>query len=95
MAIRTSFASARANFAKLCERVGAKREVVIIHRPRGEDVALVSASELNGIAETAHLLRSPRNRERLLRTLKRARQGREKPESISKLRASVGLKNHG
>jgi antitoxin YefM len=95
MAIRTSYAAARANFAKLCERVVAKGDVVIIHRAGGEDVALVSASELNGIAETAHLLRSPRNRDRLLGALKDARQGRGKPQSVSKLKASLGWKNHG
>jgi len=95
MAIQTSYAAARANFAKLCERVGAGREVVIIHRRGAEDVALVPAADLNGIAETAHLLRSPRNRRRLLSALKQAKRGAGKPESVSKFRASVGLKNNG
>jgi antitoxin YefM len=95
MAIQTSYTAARANFAKLCERVGAGREVVIIHRPGAEDVALVPAAELNGLTETAHLLRSPRNRHRLLRALKRAKRGAGKGESVAKLRASVGLKNNG
>jgi len=95
MAIKTSYASARANFDKLFERVGAGREVVIIHRRGAEDVALVPASELNGITETAHLLRSGRNRQRLLRALKRAKAGTVKPQSIAQLKASVGLKNHG
>ncbi|HEV8608131.1 MAG TPA: type II toxin-antitoxin system Phd/YefM family antitoxin [Tepidisphaeraceae bacterium] len=56
---------------------------MIIHRAGGEDVALVSASELNGIAETAHLLRSPRNKERLLRTLKRAKCSRANPHKMN------------
>ena len=95
MAIQTSYAAAHANFAKLCERVGSRREVVIIHRRGAEDVALVPAAELNGITETAHLLRSPRNRQRLLRALKRAKRGNGKSQSISRLKESVGLKNHG
>jgi antitoxin YefM len=37
-------------------------------------VALVAADELSSLLETAHLLRSPANAERLLRALSRARQ---------------------
>jgi antitoxin YefM len=36
-------------------------------------VALVAADELEGLLETAHLLRSPRNAARLLSALERAR----------------------
>ena len=36
------------------------REVVIIRRRGAEDVALITAKELSGLLETAHLLRSPR-----------------------------------
>ena len=95
MAIQTSYAAAHANFAKLCERVGSRHDVVIIRRRGAEDVALVPAAELNGLTETAHLLRSPRNRQRLLGALKRVKRGAGKLESLSRLKASVGLKNHG
>ncbi len=95
MAIQTSYAAAHANFAKLCERVGTRHDIVIIRRRGAKDVALVPAAELNGLTETAHLLRSSRNRQRLLRALKRAKRGVGRAQSISKLRSSVGLKNHG
>jgi antitoxin YefM len=36
-------------------------------------VALVAADELEGLLETAHLMRSPRNAARLLSALERAR----------------------
>ena len=45
MAIQTSYAAAHANFAKLCERVGTRHDVVIIRRRGAEDVALVPAAD--------------------------------------------------
>ncbi|MGH9662311.1 MAG: prevent-host-death protein, partial [Bryobacteraceae bacterium] len=49
------------------------------------------ASELASVMETAYLLRSPRNAQRLLSALRRARRGRGKPESVEKLRGELGL----
>ena len=72
MSIEVTYTQARANLAALCNEVTAGREAVIIHRRGAEDVALVSATELRSLVETAHLLRSPRNAERLLNALARA-----------------------
>lgn len=91
MAIRTTYTSARANLASLCDRVVADRECVIIKRRGAEDVALVAASELSGLLETAHLLRSPKNAERLLRALQRAKSRRLKSKSLDELRQEIGL----
>ena len=57
----------------LMDRVVEDREVVMVRRRQGGDVALVAADELDGLLETAHLLRSPRNAARLLSALERAR----------------------
>ena len=57
MPIQTTYSRARANLAALCEEVTANREVVIIQRRCAEDVALVAAQELDGLLETAYLLR--------------------------------------
>jgi antitoxin YefM len=62
-----------AHFAALCDQVASSREPVIIRRRGAEDVALVSAAELRGLMETAHLLRSPKNAQRLITALGRAR----------------------
>jgi len=91
MPIQTTYTNARANFAKLCDEVIGNREVVIINRRGYEDVALISASELASIAETAHLLRSPRNAQRLLTALNRARHRTVRPQTIARLRREVGL----
>ena len=91
MAITTTYTNARANLAKLCDEVTENREIVIINRRGAEDVALVAASELASLTETAHLLRSPRNAARLLKALDRARTGTEKPQTVEDLRRELGL----
>jgi antitoxin YefM len=91
MATQTTYSKARANFAKLCNQVTANREVVIINRRNNEDVALVTASELSGLLETAHLLRSPKNAQRLLTALRRAQSRTLKTQTIEKLRQEMGL----
>jgi antitoxin YefM len=44
-----------------------------------------------GLKETAYLLRSPKNAERLLAALREAKMGKGSAESIESLRLSVGL----
>jgi antitoxin YefM len=91
MPIQTTYSNARNNLASLLERVTDDREIVVINRRGREDVALVSASELSSLLETAHLLRSPKNANRLLKTLHRAQAQTEKPESLEKLRGEFNI----
>jgi antitoxin YefM len=61
-------------------------------RRRGaEDIVLIAADELAGLLETAHLLRSPRNTERLLRALVHSEYGEGQSQSIDELKEAVGL----
>lgn len=89
--IRTSYTQARANLARLLDRVTRDRETVIIERRGEKEVALIAAEELAGLEETAHLLRSPKNAERLLAALNRALDGTMKASSVEDLRREVGL----
>jgi antitoxin YefM len=66
-------------------------EPVIIHQREGGDVALIALAELRGLIETAHLLRSPKNAERLLQALARAQGRKRKLEPLEKLRRALGL----
>ena len=66
MTYQTTYSKARASLASLCNRAEADRDVILIQRRGREDVALIAASELSSLMETAHLLRSPANAERLL-----------------------------
>jgi len=91
MAIQTTYTHARAHLAAFCDEVTANREIVIIHRRGAEDVALIAAGELSGLLEAAHLLRSPKNAERLLTALARAQSRTLSPQSIEGLRGEIGL----
>lgn len=91
----TNYTQARANFARLCERAAHNQEVIVIQRRKALDVALISASELSGLMETAHLLRSPKNATRLLTALKRARTGKGKTISIKRLQKELGFSREG
>ena len=91
MPVQTTYTQARANLASLLDKVTHNREVVIIERRGAEPVALVSADELEGLMETAYLLRSPKNAERLLRALIRAQQEEGAPQTIDELKREIGL----
>ena len=86
-----TYTEARANLASLWDRVLDSREPVVIHRRGKEPVAVLPAAELAAITETAHLLRSPRNAERLLSALARARADNGELESLAQLREDAGL----
>jgi antitoxin YefM len=91
MAIHTTYTQARGTLAKLMDQVTHDREVVVIQRRGEEDVAMIAASELEALLETAYLLRSPVNAERLLSALGRALRNENKPQSLASLRHEVNL----
>ena len=91
MPLETTYTSLRERLAAVLDQVVQDQEVIIVRRRGAKDVALVPAEELTSLIETAHLLRSPRNAQRLLRALERARRGKGKPESVAKLRREMGL----
>ena len=93
MTIQTSYTNARARLAALCDEVTANNEVVIIQRRGAADVALISAAELRSLQETAHLLRSPKNAERLLAALARAQERSGTAQTVAELRHEVGLED--
>ncbi|HEX6899138.1 MAG TPA: type II toxin-antitoxin system prevent-host-death family antitoxin [Thermoanaerobaculia bacterium] len=68
------------------DRVTDDLEVVIITRRGGRRVALVDAADYESLMETAHLMRSPRNAERLMLALDQARRGEGLEMSVEELR---------
>jgi antitoxin YefM len=91
MGAETTYTHARANFAALCDQVTSTREPIVIRRRGSEDVALIAAAELRSLMETALLLRSPKNAQRLLTALVRA-QSQELPgETVATLRREFDL----
>ena len=91
MTTTTTYTQARAALASLCDEVASTREPVIIRRRNAEDVALISADELVGLLETAHLLRSRKNAQRLLAALNRAQSRTLSPIAVEELRRELGL----
>ncbi len=73
MTIETTYSQAREQLKSLMDRAVDDREVIVVRRRSGGDVAMIAADELESLIETAYLLRSPRNAERLLTALARAR----------------------
>lgn len=91
MPVETTYTRLRQGLATVLNQVANDQEVVIVRRKGAGDVALVPAEELAGLMETAHLLRSPRNAQRLLRALRRAEHRKGKPEPLEKLRHAMRL----
>jgi len=52
-------------------------------------VALIAASELESLMETAHLLSSPKNALRLHSALEESKQKTLKPQSVNELRQAL------
>ena len=91
MTIEFTYTSARQQFATLLNRVTKDREVIIVQRRNEEPVAMIAADELAALTETAYLLRSPKNAERLLSALGRALKDEGKEISLVDLREKVGF----
>lgn len=89
MAIETTYSQARENLSSLLDRVTEQLEVVIINRRGGKRVAMIDAAEYEGMLETAHLLRSPRNAARLLLALDQAQRSEGLELSAEELRREV------
>ncbi|MFT4247665.1 MAG: type II toxin-antitoxin system prevent-host-death family antitoxin [Pseudomonas sp.] len=73
-----TYTTARASLADTMDRVVNDHEPVIITRSREQSVVMVSLDDYKAMEETAYLLRSPKNAQRLLR-------------SIAQLEAGAGL----
>ena len=61
-----SYSESRARYAEVLQSVVDDREEVIITRNGHESAVIVSLDDYNSLRETAYLLRSPRNAQRLL-----------------------------
>jgi antitoxin YefM len=76
-----SYTDARNQLASLMEAANADREPVAITRNGAASVVLVDAAEYAAMAETFHLLSSPRNADRLRKGLAEFKAGKFKKAS--------------
>ncbi|BAZ13262.1 hypothetical protein NIES4071_51010 [Calothrix sp. NIES-4071] len=87
----TSPTEARNDFFKLLETIVESRQVYIVNRRDGENVALIAESDLASLVETVYLLRSPKNASRLMEAIEESKTGNIKPQSIEELKQELGI----
>jgi antitoxin YefM len=86
-----TYSKLRANLKSALDRVVDDHQVIVVERAKGGDAVLVSREDYDSLAETAYLLRSPANAERLLTAVKRAKKSRKSYKTSSELKHAVGL----
>ena len=73
---RVTYTDLRANLARYMDETVESRTPLVITRQGGRgNVVMMSEEEFEGWQETVHLLRTPRNAERLLRPVRSAEAG--------------------
>ena len=70
-----SYSELRSNLKEVLDRVSDDRQPVIVTRRGGKQAVLISYEEYSSMEETAYLLASPKNAERLRVAVKRLEQG--------------------
>ncbi|MFW6198700.1 MAG: type II toxin-antitoxin system Phd/YefM family antitoxin [Acidobacteriota bacterium] len=91
MPISTTYTDARANLARLWDRLERDRELLVIERRGHEAMAMLPMAEVEALLEAAHLLRSPANARRLLRSLQRALEDEGAAADPRELARDLGL----
>lgn len=87
----TNPTDARKGFFKLLKQVAENHQVFIVNRRDGENVALISESDLTSLIETVYLLRSPANGRRLLDAISESLLGQIKPQTIEELKQELAI----
>src|SRR5919204_2692439 len=71
-----TYTAARENLASTINRVCEDNAPILITRNRDQSVVMLSLAEYEALQETAHLLRSPANAKRLLKSIESLERGR-------------------
>ena len=71
-----SYSELRANLASYMDEVSDSRTALVVTRQNARSVVILAEDEYEGMMETLHLLRSPANATRLLRSIDEANSGR-------------------
>jgi len=60
-----NYSELRQNLKENLDAVSDSAELLLVHRPKGKSIVMMSLNEYNGLQETLHLLQSKENRQRL------------------------------
>jgi antitoxin YefM len=74
--IHVSYTDLRKNLAAYMDRANEDRDAILVTRQGKEPVVMMAASEFESWMETCHLLRNPRNAQRLLESIADADAGK-------------------
>jgi antitoxin YefM len=80
----TSFTDFRQNMKAYFEKVFNMGVPLFISRPKGRDIVVMSKTEYTSMQETFHLLKSPKNAERLLQAIEQEKKGEGKQRDLLK-----------
>ncbi len=86
-----TYSTARDHLAEVWDKTVSTREPVIVSRRGAESIVMLPLEEWEGLQETAHLLRSPANAQRLLAALNRLDSGEGEILSINSLERRSSL----
>ena len=70
-----NYSYTRQHFADVMDRVNNDRAPLLITRQQGKPVVMMSLDDFNALEETAYLLRSPANTQRLIDAIAQVRSG--------------------
>jgi antitoxin YefM len=89
--MNVTYTEARKNFVNYWDQVVDHREPLTIQRRGAEDIVMLPAAELSSLQETAHLLRSPKNAQRLLEALSSSLQQEGEEVELKALKQELNL----
>ncbi|MBM3647521.1 MAG: type II toxin-antitoxin system prevent-host-death family antitoxin [Alphaproteobacteria bacterium] len=85
-----SYSRARQDLARLMDRASDDRSPLIVTRRGGKAVVVLSLAEYRDMEEMLHLMRSPTNARRLLRSIRAAERGDVTPRTLIESKSVKG-----
>lgn len=82
-----SLSELRANMARHFDSIEADRDEIVVTRQNREPMVIMSLADFEGWKETIHLLASPANRDRLLKSIAALDAGRGVAKTVDELAA--------
>lgn len=71
-----NYSELRENLKANLDAVTDNDELLLVHRPKGKSIVMMTLNEYNALQETQHLLQSRNNRERLEKAIENVNAGK-------------------
>lgn len=82
-----TYSAARADLAATMDKVCRDHDPVIITKKRESTVVMISLEDYEAMEETAYLMRSPKNAERLMKSIDEMKRGKIVKKTLKDLEA--------